>query len=36
MTAPTAPASFYADFKSLAALKHEAKTDGQQALRGAA
>jgi len=36
MTAPAAPATFYADFKSLDALKHDAKTDGQKALRGAA
>ena len=36
MTAPTNNATFYADFKALAALKHEAKTDSQTALRGAA
>lgn len=36
MTTPTNNATFYADFKSLAALKHEAKTDSQKALRGAA
>jgi len=35
MTTPTNNATFYADFKSLSALKHDAKTDGQQALRGA-
>ena len=36
MTAPANNATFYADFKSLAALKHEATTDSQKALRGAA
>jgi flagellar protein FlgJ len=36
MTAPAAPTTFYADFKSLDALKHDAKTDGRKALRGAA
>ncbi len=36
MTAPANNATFYADFKSLAALKREASTDSQKALRGAA
>lgn len=36
MTAPTNNATFYADFKSLSALKLEAKNDSQKALRGAA
>jgi len=36
MTAPAAPATFYADFKSLDALKRDAKADSQHALRGAA
>lgn len=36
MTAPTSNASFYADFGSLAALKRDAKADGQKTLRAAA
>ncbi len=36
MTVPPNNAAFYADFKTLSALKHEAKTDSQKALRGAA
>jgi peptidoglycan hydrolase FlgJ len=36
MTSPATNANFYADFKSLSALKAEAKTDQQKALRAAA
>lgn len=36
MTAPANNATFYADFKSLTALKSEARTNSEKALRGAA